>query len=44
MGSQGFFKGEKKKMRKEDMEKKAMHIARVAQIPQVEIIGRKKGK
>lgn len=40
----GFYKGEKKKMKKEEMEKKAGHIARVQSVPQVEIIGRKKGK
>lgn len=44
MGSQGFFKGEKKKVRKDIMEKKAMHIARINSVPQVEIISRKKGK
>ena len=45
MGSYGgFYKGEKKKMKKEIMEKKAAHIARVQSVPQVEIIGRRKGK
>ncbi len=45
MGSYGgFYKGEKKKMKKEILEKKAGHIARVASVSQVEIIGRKKGK
>ena len=40
----GFYKGEKKKQKKEILEKKASHIARVNVVPQVEIIGRKKGK
>lgn len=40
----GFYHGEKKKLKKETMEKKAMHIPKVQQVPQVEIIGRKKGK
>lgn len=44
MGSQGFFKGEKKKVKRDTLEKKAGHIARVHSVPQVEIIGRKKGK
>ncbi len=40
----GFYKGEKKKQKKEVLEKKATHIGRVNFVPQVEIIGRKKGK
>lgn len=39
----GFFKGDKKKIKKEILEKKASHIKRPAMTPQVEIIG-KKGK
>ena len=39
----GFFKGDKKKLKKEIMEKKASHIRRPVIIPQIEIIG-KKGK
>ncbi|KKS83874.1 MAG: hypothetical protein UV59_C0030G0002 [Candidatus Gottesmanbacteria bacterium GW2011_GWA1_43_11] len=44
MGYGSFYKGEKKKQRKDVLEKKATHIARVNVVPQVEIIGRKKGK
>ncbi len=40
----GFYKGEKKKMKKEAMEKKAEHIVRVQVAPRVEIIGRGKDK
>lgn len=42
MGYGSFYTGEKKKQKKEVMEKKAAHIARVYSAPQVEII--KKGK
>ncbi len=38
----GFFKGDKKKKKKEILEKKAQEINRVYAVPQVEII--KKGK
>lgn len=45
MGSfSGYFKGEKKKLRKETLEKKATHIVRLQTTPQVEIIGKGKGK
>ena len=44
MGYGSFYKGEKKKQRKDVLEKKASHIARVNFVPQVEIISRKKGK
>lgn len=44
MGDGGFFKGEKKKQKREVLEKKASHIARVYSAPQVEIIGKGKGK
>jgi hypothetical protein len=40
----GFYKGEKKKMKKEAMEKKAEHMARVYVTPRVEIISRGKDK
>lgn len=39
----GFYKGEKKKAKKEALEKKAEKIQRVNIIPKVEILG-KKGK
>ncbi|EKD57643.1 MAG: hypothetical protein ACD_57C00199G0001 [uncultured bacterium] len=39
----GFYKGERKKLKKEVLEKKAAKIKRIATIPQVEILG-KKGK
>lgn len=38
----GFYKGDKKKKKKEYLEKQAMHIPRVWSLPKVEIIG--KGK
>lgn len=44
MGYDGFYKGEKKKQKKEVLEKKATNIARVNVVPRVEIVGRKKGK
>lgn len=45
MGSfSGYFKGEKKKIKKDVMEKKAGHIARLQSTPSVEIIGKGKGK
>ena len=45
MGSfSGYYKGEKKKTKREVLEKKAAHLTRVNVVPQVEIIGRKKGK
>lgn len=40
----GFYKGEKRKLKKEVLEKKASHIPKVNVVPKVEIIGRKKGK
>ena len=38
----GFYKGDKKKKKKEYLEKQATHIAKVYSVPRVEIIG--KGK
>ena len=40
----GFYKGEKKKMKRDVMEKKAAHIARISDVPRVEIISKGKGK
>lgn len=40
----GFYKGEKKKVKKEILEKKAAHITRMNTVPQVQIIGKGKGK
>lgn len=40
----GFYKGEKRKLKKEILEKKASHIARISPVPQVQIIGKGKGK
>ncbi|MCR4324367.1 MAG: hypothetical protein NUV69_01630 [Candidatus Curtissbacteria bacterium] len=41
----GFFKGEKKKKRKDTLEDQAIHMPRVYIPPRVEIIGKnKKGK
>ena len=40
----GFYKGEKKKLKKDQLEKKASQIKRNFEVPVVEIIGRKKGK
>lgn len=40
----GFYKGEKKKIKKEAMEKKAEHMARAVVAPRVEIIGKGKDK
>ncbi len=39
----GFYKGEKRKLKKEVLEKKAAKLKRSTFVPQVEIIG-KKGK
>lgn len=39
----GFFKGDKKKAKKEVLEKKAAKIIRIQTVPKVEIFG-KKGK
>lgn len=45
MGSfSGYFKGERKKLKKETMERKAAHFVRLQSTPQVEIIGKGKGK
>ncbi|MEX2027944.1 MAG: hypothetical protein WD988_00400 [Candidatus Curtissbacteria bacterium] len=38
----GFFKGDKKKKKKEVLERQAGEINRVYSVPQVEIIGKKK--
>lgn len=40
----GFYKGEKKKMKRDAMEKKAEHMPRVQAAPRVEIIGKGKDK
>lgn len=40
----GFYKGEKKKVKKEVMERKAEHMVRAQVAPRVEIIGRGKDK
>ncbi len=37
----GFYKGERKKPKKEKLAKQALKVARVAELPKVEIIGRK---
>lgn len=44
MGYGSFYKGEKKKTKKEVLEKKASHIARIQEAPRIEIIGKGKGK
>ncbi len=43
MGYGSFYKGEKKKTKREILEKKASHIAKLYSTPQVEIIGKGKG-
>ena len=40
----GFYKGEKKKVKKDVLEKRALHITKVSAVPQIEIIGKGKGK
>jgi len=40
----GFFKGEKRKLKKERLEKLATKTGRVNVVPSVEIIGKGKGK
>ena len=40
----GYFKGEKKKAKKEKLEEKLGHIRHAPVSPEVEIIGRGKGK
>lgn len=40
----GFYKGEKKKIKKETLEKRASHMSKVQITPSVEIIGKGKGK
>lgn len=44
MGDGSFFKGEKRKQKKEILEKKAVHMPKPNYVSQVEIINRKKGK
>ena len=44
MGDGSFFKGEKKKIKREVLERRAEHISRVNVVPRVEIIGKGKGK
>lgn len=41
-GFGGYYKGDKKKKKKEILEKQAGQINRVYSVPQVEIIGKKK--
>lgn len=40
----GYFKGEKKKIKRERLEKQAEKIKNVLYVPKVEIIGKKRGK
>lgn len=40
----GYFKGEKRKLKRERLEKQAEKIKSIQYAPKVEIIGRKKGK
>lgn len=40
----GFYFGDKKKKRKEYLEKQATHVARVYTVPKVEIVGKGKKK
>lgn len=45
MGSYGgFYKGEKKKLKKDALERRASQMSRVSVSPQIEIIGKGKGK
>ena len=44
MGDGSFFKGERKKVRRDVLEKRAEHMGRVVIAPKVEIIGKGKGK
>lgn len=44
MGYGSFYKGEKKKVKKDVLEKRASQFSRVQSSPTVEIIGRGKGK
>lgn len=45
MGSYGgYYKGEKKKLKKQKLEEKLGKIPKVHTMPQIEIIGRGKGK
>ncbi len=37
----GFYKGERKKPKREKLEKQALKVARVVELPKVEITGRK---
>jgi len=39
----GFYKGERRKLKKKVLEKKAIQVQRIRTVPQVEILG-KKGK
>ena len=40
----GFFKGEKKKLKKERLEKQVANIKHIHSVPQVKIIGKGKSK
>jgi len=40
----GYYKGEKKKIKRERLEKEAEKIKNVQYVPKVEIIGKKRGK
>jgi len=44
MGGSGYYKGEKKKLKRERLEKQAVNIKHVSIAPHVEIIGKGKGK
>ncbi len=37
----GFYKGERKKPKREKLQKQALKIAKIQELPKVEIIGRK---
>lgn len=44
MGYGSFYKGEKKKMKREVLEKRAERFVRSFEVPKIEIIGKGKGK
>jgi len=45
MGSySGYYKGERKKLSKEKLEKKALRAEKISILPRVEILGKKKKK
>lgn len=43
-GYGGYYKGEKKKVKRDTLEKRAEHMSRVQAVPQVEIIRKGKDK